>query len=98
MWCEVDCLPCAHGSAIFTRGETQSLASVTLGTKMDMKEMDEVLIRETQQFVLHYNFPPFSTGEARPQKGVGRREVGHGNLAFRALKAVMLRNSLMQYV
>ena len=89
IWCEVDCLPCAHGSAIFTRGETQSLASVTLGTKMDMKEMDEVLIRETQQFVLHYNFPPFSTGEARPQKGVGRREVGHGNLAFRALKAVM---------
>ena len=87
IWCEVDCRPCAHGSAIFTRGETQSLASVTLGTKMDMKEMDEVLIRETQQFVLHYNFPPFSTGEARPQKGVGRREVGHGNLAFRALKA-----------
>ena len=89
IWCEVDCLPCAHGSAIFTRGETQALASVTLGTKMDMKEMDEVLVQETQQFVLHYNFPPFATGEAKAQRGVGRREVGHGNLAFRALKAVM---------
>ena len=89
IWCEVDCLPCAHGSAIFTRGETQALASVTLGTKIDMKEMDEVLVQETQQFVLHYNFPPFATGEAKAQRGVGRREVGHGNLAFRALKAVM---------
>ena len=89
IWCEVDCLPCAHGSAIFTRGETQALASVTLGTKLDMKEMDEVLVQETQQFVLHYNFPPFATGEAKAQRGVGRREVGHGNLAFRALKAVM---------
>ena len=89
IWCEVDCLPCAHGSAIFTRGETQSLASVTLGTKLDMKEMDEVLIQETQQFTLHYNFPPFATGEAKAQRGVGRREIGHGNLAFRALKAVM---------
>ena len=89
IWCEVDCLPCAHGSAIFTRGETQALASVTLGTKLDMKEMDEVLIQETQQFTLHYNFPPFATGEAKAQRGVGRREIGHGNLAFRALKAVM---------
>ncbi|MBQ3882116.1 MAG: polyribonucleotide nucleotidyltransferase [Bacteroidales bacterium] len=89
IWCEVDCLPCAHGSAIFTRGETQALASVTLGTKLDMKEMDEVLVQETQQFVLHYNFPPFATGEAKAQRGVGRREVGHGNLAYRALKAVM---------
>ncbi len=89
IWCEVDCLPCAHGSAIFTRGETQALASVTLGTKLDMKEMDEVLVQDTQQFVLHYNFPPFATGEAKAQRGVGRREVGHGNLAFRALKAVM---------
>ena len=89
IWCEVDCLPCAHGSAIFTRGETQSLATVTLGTKLDMKEMDEVLVQETQQFVLHYNFPPFATGEAKAQRGVGRREVGHGNLAWRALKAVM---------
>ena len=66
IWCEVDYLPCAHGSAIFTRGETQSLATVTLGTKMDMKETDEVLIQDDQQFVLHYNFPPFSTGEAKP--------------------------------
>ena len=89
IWCEVDCLPCAHGSAIFTRGETQSLASVTLGTKLDMKERDEVLIQDEQQFVLHYNFPPFATGEAKAQRGVGRREVGHGNLAWRALKAVM---------
>ena len=89
IWCEVGCLPCAHGSAVFTRGETQSLATVTLGTKLDMKEMDEVLVQETQQFVLHYNFPPFATGEAKAQRGVGRREIGHGNLAFRALKAVM---------
>ena len=89
IWCEVDCLPCAHGSAIFTRGETQSLASVTLGTKLDMKEMDEVLVQGEQQFVLHYNFPPFSTGDARASRGVGRREIGHGNLAWRALKAVM---------
>ena len=89
IWCEVDYLPCAHGSAIFTRGETQSLASVTLGTKLDMKEMDEVLIQDDQQFVLHYNFPPFATGEAKPQRSVGRREIGHGNLAMRALKPVI---------
>ncbi len=89
IWCEVDYLPCAHGSAIFTRGETQSLATVTLGTKMDMKEMDEVLIQEDQQFVLHYNFPPFATGEAKPMRAPGRREIGHGNLAMRALKPVV---------
>lgn len=89
IWSEVDYLPCAHGSAIFTRGETQSLTTVTLGTKMDMKEMDEVLIRNTEPFVLHYNFPPFSTGEAKAQRGVGRREVGHGNLAYRALKSMV---------
>ena len=89
IWCEVDYLPCAHGSAIFTRGETQSLATVTLGTKLDMKETDEVLIQDDQQFVLHYNFPPFATGEAKPQRGVGRREIGHGNLAMRALKPVI---------
>ena len=89
IWCEVDYLPCAHGSAIFTRGETQSLATVTLGTKMDMKETDEVLIQDDQQFVLHYNFPPFATGEAKAQRGVGRREIGHGNLAMRALKPVV---------
>lgn len=89
IWCEVDYLPCAHGSAIFTRGETQSLTTVTLGTKLDMKAMDEVLVQKTEPFVLHYNFPPFSTGEAKPQRGVGRREVGHGNLAFRALKPMV---------
>ncbi|HHV04675.1 MAG: polyribonucleotide nucleotidyltransferase [Bacteroidales bacterium] len=89
IWSEVDFLPMAHGSAIFTRGETQSLTTVTLGTKLDMKEMDEVLIQGTEQFVLHYNFPPFSTGEARPSRGVGRREIGHGNLAHRALKAMV---------
>ena len=89
IWCEVGYLPCAHGSAIFTRGETQSLATVTLGTKMDMKELDEVLVQGTSQFVLHYNFPPFATGEAKAQRGVGRREIGHGNLAWRALKPVV---------
>ena len=89
IWCEVGYLPYAHGSAIFTRGETQSLATVTLGTKMDMKELDEVLVQGTQQFVLHYNFPPFATGEAKAQRGVGRREIGHGNLAWRALKPVV---------
>jgi len=89
IWCEVNYLPCAHGSAIFTRGETQSLATVTLGTKMDMKETDEVLIQDDQQIVLHYNFPPFATGDAKAQRGVGRREIGHGNLALRALKPVI---------
>lgn len=89
IWCEAGYLPYAHGSAIFTRGETQSLATVTLGTKMDMKELDEVLVQGTQQFVLHYNFPPFATGEAKAQRGVGRREIGHGNLAWRALKPVV---------
>ena len=89
IWSEVDYLPAAHGSAVFTRGETQSITTVTLGTKLNMKELDEVLIRGTEQFVLHYNFPPFSTGDARPQRGVGRREVGHGNLALRALKSMV---------
>jgi polyribonucleotide nucleotidyltransferase len=86
IWSEVDFLPAAHGSAIFTRGETQSLTTVTLGTKLDQKEVDEVLIQGSEQFVLHYNFPPFSTGEARPARGTSRREIGHGNLAHRALK------------
>ncbi len=86
---QVDLLPRVHGSALFTRGETQSLATVTLGTKMDMKETDEVLIQEDQQVVLHYNFPPFATGDAKSQRGVGRREIGHGNLALRALKPVI---------
>ena len=89
IWCEVDYLPCAHGSAIFTRGETQSLATVTLGTKLDMKEMDEVLIQSTEPFVLHYNFPSFATGEARASRGTSRREIGHGNLAMRALKPMI---------
>ncbi|MFI3324217.1 MAG: polyribonucleotide nucleotidyltransferase [Rikenellaceae bacterium] len=87
--CEVGYLPAAHGSAIFTRGETQSLTTVTLGTKMDEKQKDEVLVTGSEQFVLHYNFPPFSTGEARPQRGLSRREVGHGNLAWRGLKPMV---------
>ncbi len=86
IWCEVDYLPGPHGSAVFTRGETQSLATVTLGTKLDEKIQDDVLNQGRERFLLHYNFPPFSTGEARPQRGVGRREIGHGNLAHRALK------------
>lgn len=86
IWCEVGYLPSAHGSAIFTRGETQSLTTVTLGTKMDEKLIDEVLFKGSEQFVLHYNFPPFSTGEARPARSLSRREIGHGNLALRALK------------
>ena len=89
IWCEVDYLPATHGSAIFTRGETQSLTSVTLGNKMDMKMIDEVLMKGTEKFTLHYNFPPFSTGDARPIRGISRREVGHGNLAHRAIKKVM---------
>ena len=89
IWCETNYLPCAHGSAIFTRGETQSLSTVTLGTKLDEKMYDEVLIQGSEQFTLHYNFPPFSTGEARPSRGVSRREIGHGNLAWRALKPMV---------
>lgn len=89
IWCDVDYLPAAHGSAVFTRGETQSLTSVTLGTKLDEKAIDEVLIQGTEKFVLHYNFPAFSTGEARPSRGISRREVGHGNLAHRALKRMI---------
>jgi len=86
IWCETDYLPGPHGSAVFTRGETQSLATVTLGTKLDEKILDDVLNKGTERFLLHYNFPPFSTGEAKAQRGVGRREIGHGNLAHRALK------------
>ena len=89
IWCETNYLPCAHGSAIFTRGETQSLSTVTLGTKLDEKMLDEVLIQGSEQFTLHYNFPPFSTGEARPARGVSRREIGHGHLAWRALKPMV---------
>lgn len=86
IWCETDYIPGPHGSAVFTRGETQSLATVTLGTKLDEKILDDVLNQGKERFLLHYNFPPFSTGEARPTRGVGRREIGHGNLAHRALK------------
>ena len=89
IWCEVNYLPCAHGSAIFTRGETQSLSTVTLGTKLDEKQHDEVLFQGSDQFVLHYNFPPFSTGEAKASRGVSRREIGHGHLAWRALKPMV---------
>jgi polyribonucleotide nucleotidyltransferase len=89
IWSEIDYLPAAHGSSIFTRGETQSLTTVTLGTKLDEKVVDQVLVQGTEKFVLHYNFLPFSTGDARPYRGVGRREVGHGNLAFRALKGMI---------
>lgn len=92
IWSEVDYLPGAHGSAIFTRGETQSLTTVTLGTKLDEKIIDDVLFNGKERFLLHYNFPPFSTGEARPQRGVGRREIGHGNLAHRALKPMIPAN------
>ncbi len=86
IWCEVGYLPGPHGSSIFTRGETQSLSTVTLGTKLDEKIVDDVLNQSKERFLLHYNFPPFSTGEAKAQRGVGRREIGHGHLAWRALK------------
>lgn len=87
--CEIDPLPATHGSALFTRGETQSLTTVTLGTKLDEKIIDDVLNQGSEKFTLHYNFPPFSTGEAKPARGISRREIGHGNLAHRALKNMM---------
>ena len=86
IWIETDYIPGPHGSAVFTRGETQALVTATLGTTLDEKIVDDVLNQSKERFLLHYNFPPFSTGEARPQRGVGRREIGHGNLAHRALK------------
>ena len=92
IWSEVGYLPGPHGSSIFTRGETQSLCTVTLGTKQDEKIIDESLIQGKERFLLHYNFPPFSTGEARAQRGIGRREIGHGNLACRALKGMIPDN------
>ncbi len=92
IWSEVDYLPGPHGSAVFTRGETQALATTTLGTKLDEKIIDDVLNRGKDRFLLHYNFPPFSTGDARPHRGTGRREIGHGNLAHRALKGQLPEN------
>lgn len=89
IWCEVDYLPSPHGSALFTRGETQSLTTVTLGTKLDQQTIDGAMISGSNKFILHYNFPGFSTGEVKPNRGPGRREVGHGNLALRALKQVL---------
>ncbi len=93
IWCEVDYIPAAHGSAVFTRGETQSLTTVTLGSKMDLQTIDGAMIKGTNNFLLHYNFPAFSTGEARPNRGTSRREVGHGNLAMRGLKHVLPKDS-----
>ncbi len=92
IWCEVDYIPGPHGSSVFTRGETQSLSTVTLGTKLDEKIIDDVLNQGHDRFLLHYNFPPFSTGEAKASRGVGRREIGHGNLANRALKSMIPDN------
>ncbi|MDY3547508.1 polyribonucleotide nucleotidyltransferase [Riemerella anatipestifer] len=89
IWSEVDYLPAAHGSSVFTRGETQSLTTVTLGSLMDANRIDSVITQHDERFYLHYNFPPFSTGEARPLRGTSRREVGHGNLAQRALKVMI---------
>ena len=97
IWSEVDYLPSAHGSAVFTRGETQSITTVTLGTKLDEKMVDDVLVQGSEKFTLHYNFPPFSTGEARPARGISRREIGHGNLAHRALKSMLPDDSEFPY-
>ncbi len=97
IWSEVNYLPSAHGSAVFTRGETQSITTVTLGTKMDAKLIDDVLKKGHDKFLLHYNFPAFSTGDARPNRGTSRREVGHGNLAHRALKGVLPSPDDMPY-
>jgi len=97
IWSEVDYLPSSHGSAVFTRGETQSITTVTLGTKMDAKLIDDVLKKGNDKFLLHYNFPAFSTGDARPNRGTSRREVGHGNLAHRALKGMLPAEDEMPY-
>ena len=98
IWCEVDYLPMAHGSAVFTRGETQSLTTVTLGTKLDEKMIDLTTQQGFERFILHYNFPSFSTGEIKPNRGPGRREIGHGNLALRGLKMVLPPESENPYV
>lgn len=97
IWSEVDYLPAAHGSAIFTRGETQSLSTVTLGSKLDEQVIDGAVIEKKQDFILHYNFPPFCTGEAKPLRGTSRRERGHGNLALRALKPIVPRGENNPY-
>jgi polyribonucleotide nucleotidyltransferase len=97
IWCEVDYLPAAHGSAIFTRGETQALVTVTLGTKLDQQTLDGAVIEGSSDFMLHYNFPGFSTGEVKPIRGTSRREIGHGNLAMRALKPVIPDNDINPY-
>jgi polyribonucleotide nucleotidyltransferase len=97
IWCEVDYLPGSHGSAIFTRGETQSLTSLTLGTKLDEQLIDRATVQYNEKFMLHYNFPPFSTGEARALRGTSRREIGHGNLAFRAIKPVLPGTDVCPY-
>ena len=97
IWTEVDFLPSVHGSAIFTRGETQALVTVTLGTKLDEQTIDGTIVEGTNNFILHYNFPGFATGEAKPQRSVSRREVGHGNLAERALKSMVPHDETMPY-
>lgn len=97
IWCEVDYLPAAHGSAIFTRGETQALVTVTLGTKLDEQVLDGAVIEGSSDFLLHYNFPGFSTGEVKPIRGTSRREIGHGNLAMRALKPVIPGDEINPY-
>ena len=97
IWCETDFLPSAHGSALFTRGETQSLTTVTLGTRLNEQMIDGAIYEGTNDFILHYNFPPFSTGEVRMNRGTGRREVGHGNLAMRALKFVIPQGEANPY-
>jgi polyribonucleotide nucleotidyltransferase len=98
IWCETDYLPSTHGSALFTRGETQALATVTLGTSLDEQIIDGAVIFGTNRFLMHYNFPAFSTGEVKPNRGLGRREVGHGNLAMRSLKVVMPDDTDFPYV
>ncbi len=97
IWCEVDYLPAAHGSAIFTRGETQALVTVTLGTKLDEQVLDGAVIEGSSDFLLHYNFPGFSTGEVKPIRGTSRREIGHGNLALRALKPAIPGDDINPY-
>ncbi|NPA33944.1 MAG: polyribonucleotide nucleotidyltransferase [Chlorobi bacterium] len=97
IWAEVDVLPATHGSSVFTRGETQALATVTLGSRMDVQLIDTPTIQEETKFMVHYNFPPFSTGEIKPLRGPSRREIGHGNLAYRALKGVMPSEDELPY-